>query len=249
MDEMLIHFSLVFDRWTTTPMPPLESTDDSVVMGCTALVFPPCSGTCCTTLATQGLPRTMVTRTVSLGVDAVRSTWASWLTPSDPTMMAWFTTARGDDLDDTLERAAHQALTEFCERHLSVLDGTAITLPSIRNEGNAVWSEHVAIVGDPELPIYHVGWALTTCYAQHVSSLLQEVTATGAHQRLCLEEYVDQVKAKNRAIKDIQKDNRELLQKNSRLETRVKELNDELMRTYHSHDFKTDLLDDAHTQL
>jgi hypothetical protein len=22
-------------------------------------------------------------------------------------MMAWFTTARGDDLDDTLERAAH----------------------------------------------------------------------------------------------------------------------------------------------
>jgi hypothetical protein len=164
-------------------------------------------------------------------------------------MMAWFTTARGDDLDDTLERAAHQALTEFCERHLPVLDGTAITLPSIRNEGNAVWSEHVAVVGDPELPTYHAGWALTTCYAQHVSSLLQEVTATGAHQRLCLEEYVDQVKAKNRAIKDIQKDNRELLQKNSRLETRVKELNDELMRTYHSHDFKTDLLDDAHTQL
>jgi cell division protein FtsB len=26
-------------------------------------------------------------------------------------MMAWFTTATGDDLDDTLERAAHQALT------------------------------------------------------------------------------------------------------------------------------------------
>jgi hypothetical protein len=29
--------------------------------------------------------------------------------PTDPTMTAWFTTARGDDLDDTLERAAHQA--------------------------------------------------------------------------------------------------------------------------------------------
>jgi hypothetical protein len=25
-------------------------------------------------------------------------------------MMAWFTTARGNDLDNTLERAAHQAL-------------------------------------------------------------------------------------------------------------------------------------------
>jgi peptidoglycan hydrolase CwlO-like protein len=30
---------------------------------------------------------------------------------------------------------------------------------------------------------------------------------------------------------------------------RVKELNDELMRTYHSRDFKTDLLDDAQTRL
>jgi hypothetical protein len=38
--------------------------------------------------------------------------------PTDPTMMAWFTPARGDDLNDTLERAVHQALTKFCERHL-----------------------------------------------------------------------------------------------------------------------------------
>jgi hypothetical protein len=49
MDEMLIHFSLVSDRWMTTPMPHLEQTDGSVVMGCTAPGFLPCSGTCCTT--------------------------------------------------------------------------------------------------------------------------------------------------------------------------------------------------------
>jgi hypothetical protein len=41
-------------------------------------------------------------------------------------MTAWFTTTRGDDLDDTLERAAHQALMKFCERHLPVLGDTAI---------------------------------------------------------------------------------------------------------------------------
>jgi hypothetical protein len=45
---------------------------------------------------------------------------------SDPSKTAWFTMARGNDLDDTLERAAHQALIEFCEHHLPVLDGTAI---------------------------------------------------------------------------------------------------------------------------
>jgi chromosome segregation ATPase len=82
-----------------------------------------------------------------------------------------------------------------------------------------------------------------------VSSLLQEVTATGAHLRLRLEEYVVQVKAKNRAVKDIQKGNRELLQKNVRLETHIMELNDELMRTYRSRDFKVDDLNDTRTRL
>jgi hypothetical protein len=54
MNEMLIHFSLVFDRWMTTSTPPSKPTDGSVVMVCTAPVFPPCSRTCYTALATRG---------------------------------------------------------------------------------------------------------------------------------------------------------------------------------------------------
>jgi hypothetical protein len=126
--------------------------------------------------------------------------------PTDLTMTAWFTMSRGDDLDDTLERAAHQALTEFCEHHLPVLGDTAIALLPVQNEGNAVWSEHVATIGDTELPT-HAGWALMARYSQHVNSLLQEVTATGGHLRLYLEECTGRVKAKNHAIKDIQKGN------------------------------------------
>jgi hypothetical protein len=57
--------------------------------------------------------------------------------------------ARVDNLDDTLERATHQALTELCEHHLSVLDDTAIALLPVWNEGNTVWSECVAAIGDP----------------------------------------------------------------------------------------------------
>jgi NADPH-dependent ferric siderophore reductase len=53
--------------------------------------------------------------------------------PTDLTMAAWFTTARGDDLDDTLERAAHQALMELCERHLPALGDTTIALLPIQN--------------------------------------------------------------------------------------------------------------------
>jgi chromosome segregation ATPase len=82
-----------------------------------------------------------------------------------------------------------------------------------------------------------------------MSSMFQEVAATGAYQRLHLEEYDHQVSAKNRLIKDIQKGNRELLQENHRLEACVKELNDEPMRTYRSHDMKSDFLNDARTQL
>jgi hypothetical protein len=74
-----------------------------------------------------------------------------------------------------------------------------------------VCSERVAVVGDPELLTHHAGWALTARYAQHVSSLLQEVTVTGAQLRLHLEECAGQVKSKNRVVKDIQMGNRELL--------------------------------------
>jgi hypothetical protein len=128
--------------------------------------------------------------------------------PTDPTMMAWFTTARGDDLDDTLDRAAHQALTELCEHHLPVLSDTALALLPVWNEGNEVWSERVTAISDPEFLTHHAGWALTACYTQHVSSQLQEVTATGTHLRLRLGECADQVKAKNHVFKDIQKSNR-----------------------------------------
>jgi hypothetical protein len=40
-----------------------------------------------------------------------------------------------------------------------------------------------------------------------MSSMFQEVAATGAYQRLRLEEYDHQVSTKNRLIKDIQKSN------------------------------------------
>jgi hypothetical protein len=80
-------------------------------------------------------------------------------------MTAWFTMARGDDLDDTLEKAAHQALTEFCEHHLPILGDTTITLLPILHEGNAVWSERVAAMGEPELPTHHTGWVLTARYS------------------------------------------------------------------------------------
>jgi hypothetical protein len=52
--------------------------------------------------------------------------------PLNLSLTAWFTTATGDDLDNTLERAVQRALTEFCECHLSGLVGTTVGLLPIR---------------------------------------------------------------------------------------------------------------------
>jgi chromosome segregation ATPase len=58
----------------------------------------------------------------------------------------------------------------------------------------------LAAIGDPERLTYHMGWAFTARYTQHVSSMLQEVTTIGTYQRLRLEEFDNQMEAKNRLI-------------------------------------------------
>jgi hypothetical protein len=77
--------------------------------------------------------------------------------PTDPTMTAWFTTARGDDLNDTLERAANHALMEFCWRHLPVLGDTAIALLPVRNEGTrcgvSAWPPWVTLSFRPTMRV------------------------------------------------------------------------------------------------
>jgi hypothetical protein len=131
--------------------------------------------------------------------------------PSDPSLMAWFTTATRDDLGNTMENAAHQALMKFYEHHLPGLTGIAVALFPIRDMGDPMWSERLAATCDPALPTDHARWAFMTCYAQHVSSQLLEVTTVGAHQHLCLEVYDHQLEAKDCLIADMRKGNMELL--------------------------------------
>jgi hypothetical protein len=77
--------------------------------------------------------------------------------PSDPSLKTWFTTATGDDLGDTMERAAHRALTEFYECHLSNTTGTIVALLPILDLGNLTWSGRLAAACDPTRPTYHAG--------------------------------------------------------------------------------------------
>jgi hypothetical protein len=119
------------------PTSPLEPTDGSVVTGCTP-GFPTLLRDVLHRIGYTGLPVYRGRSYHQFGLGHCKVHVDIPAHPTDPTMTAWFTTARGDDRDDTLERVAHQALTEFCERHLSVLGDIAIALLPIWNEGNAV---------------------------------------------------------------------------------------------------------------
>jgi hypothetical protein len=50
------------------------------------------------------------------------------LNVKQPSWTAWSTLAKGDDMNITLEKVAHKALTEFCEQHLVDTTNTPIAL-------------------------------------------------------------------------------------------------------------------------
>jgi hypothetical protein len=107
----------------------------------------------------------------------------------------------------------------------------------------------MAAACNPARQTYHVGWAFTARYAQHVSSMLQEVMMIGSFQRMRLEVYNHQVEVKDCLIDELRKGNRDLLWQSHSLEGRNKELHDDLLRSYHILDFKNDSLDSICTQL
>jgi hypothetical protein len=103
--------------------------------------------------------------------------------------MARSTSARGDDIGDTMERVAQQAFTELYEWHLQDTTGTSVALFPIWDESDQTWRRHMDATCDTTLSTYREGWAFTAQYAHHVSSLLQEVMLVGTFQCMRLEEY------------------------------------------------------------
>jgi hypothetical protein len=101
--------------------------------------------------------------------------------------------------------------------------------------GNLTWSACFVDACDTTRQTYHTGWAFTTRYTRHVSSLLQEVTTVSAHQHMHLEDYNHQLEAKDCLITGLRKSN--------------KELHNDLLCTYRNFNFKTDALDSTRTQL
>jgi hypothetical protein len=103
---MVIHFFLIFDRWTTTATPPSGPSVGSVVTGCTVRAFLTLFWDMLHHFGHMGTPAYCGRLYREFGYGCCEVHVDVPAHPFDPGMTAWFTMATGNDLDDTMERAA-----------------------------------------------------------------------------------------------------------------------------------------------
>ena len=183
--------------------------------------------------------------------------------PAHPDWMAWSTCVRGRDMEDTLERAAQQALTEFCGRHLPDTARTPVALFPIQDQGNPRWQERIAAVCDTRQPGHQPRLALLAQYAQHTHRLQLETDQINSFQRLRLEEYdqmVDsrdsritelerQLAERDRQVTELARDARILRQEVQSTERRVHDTERELLSVYRQMDQRDHQLSHTRHQL
>jgi hypothetical protein len=107
MDEMLICFSLVFNRWDDYPYASLRADRCFRCNGLDRPGFPTLLWDVLHRFGYTGIPAYRGHTYHQFGLGRCKVHVDIPAHPTDPTMMAWFSMARGDDLDDTLERATH----------------------------------------------------------------------------------------------------------------------------------------------
>ena len=172
--------------------------------------------------------------------------------PSNPVhsdWMEWSTWATGNDMEDTLERVAHLALTKFCERHFPDTAGTAIAMYPVHAQNDPAWSQRVKIVRDYKRPEYHAGFAQMTCYALHLYNLHQESITTSQKQRERMGELEKKHKNEERKTAELGREAQNWRKDAQAAERRIQDLDRELLSLYRRMDAHTQELDHTRTQL
>jgi hypothetical protein len=115
----------------------------------------------------------------------------------------WGATVVGVELEETVEQAAHVALTALCETRLDSTATMPITLFLIREQEEPMWRQHLQDVTDPEGPHFDAGMAAMTKYAQYMFNLQRNTVKTVFQQRLrmtFLEQHVEGLRHENATL-------------------------------------------------
>jgi hypothetical protein len=108
------------------------------------------------------------------GQDRCEVSVALPLSPTEP----WGTTVIGIELDETIEQAAHVALTTLCYSRLDDTAAMPIALFPIHEQEEPMWRQRLQDVTDPEGPDFHAGMAAMTMYAQYMFNLQRNTVKT-----------------------------------------------------------------------
>jgi hypothetical protein len=102
--------------------------------------------------------------------------------PEEP----WTITVMGVELDETIDKTAHFALTSLCGSRLADTVVTPLALFPFRYQGDPVWQQHFEAISDPKGPHYHVGMAAMAGYAQGLFNLQHNTNTIVIQQCLCM---------------------------------------------------------------
>jgi hypothetical protein len=94
-------------------------------------------------------------------LDSCKVSVAIPLNPTKP----WMGTVISIKLDDTVEQAAHVALTSLCESCLAATTEMPITLFLNHNQGDPMWQQCLEAMSDLESPHFHAGMVAMAKYA------------------------------------------------------------------------------------
>jgi hypothetical protein len=91
--------------------------------------------------------------------------------PVFPDGSLWSTWVIGNDIDDSMEKDAHMALTALCSQNMPTTVGTPISLYPIQDRSDPEWKACLDEMSNAFLEHYHSGWAYMASYAQHLFQL------------------------------------------------------------------------------
>jgi hypothetical protein len=96
----------------------------------------------------------------------------------------WGTTVISVELDETVEQAAHVALTALCESRIDDTIAMQIMLFPIHEQEEPMWRQRLQDVTDPEDPHFHANMVAMTKYVQYMFNLQRNTVKTVVQQRL-----------------------------------------------------------------
>jgi hypothetical protein len=108
--------------------------------------------------------------------------------PFGPTA-PWTRPIIGSEIDDTIEKMAHVALTSLCERILATTAAMSIALFSIHDQGDPMWQQCLTVVSDTESPHFSTSWVEMAKYSRYLFNLQHNTSKTIIEQHRHLNMY------------------------------------------------------------